>query len=65
MNKPAFSCVGFEPIKVGLNPNCGNCMNYDGITCLVRDELDELYAESPRFRAIDYMMRTNKGVRLG
>ena len=64
LNKPAFSCIGFEPKKAGINPNCGNCKNYNGVTCHVRAELDELYAESPRFKATDYMMRQNRGVYL-
>lgn len=62
MAEPAFECVGFTPKKKGLLINCGNCKNYDGTTCLVRDELDELYEESPKYRAYDMMMRTNRGV---
>ncbi|MDA8228736.1 MAG: hypothetical protein M0T74_13765 [Desulfitobacterium hafniense] len=63
MTKPAFSCVGYEPTKAGLNPNCGNCDNYDG-KCKVRKILDELYEISPQFNAFDRMMRGNKGVRI-
>lgn len=59
--KSAFSCVGFEPRVTGLNPNCGNCKNWNG-SCLVRKELDELYTGSPQFKAFDRMMRTNKGI---
>lgn len=61
MAEPAFKCVGFTP-KKGLLINCGNCKNYDGTTCLVRVELDELYAEGPKYRAFDRMMRSNKGI---
>ncbi|MGC7872600.1 hypothetical protein ACPUYX_13855 [Desulfosporosinus sp. SYSU MS00001] len=62
MTKPAFTCVGFEPRKAGLNPNCGNCMNWKNESCSVRYILDELYAETERFKAIDWMMRKNKGI---
>ncbi|SDG47891.1 hypothetical protein [Desulfosporosinus hippei] len=61
MAKPAFSCVGYEPMKVGLNPNCGNCKNWIG-KCKVRKILDELYEISPQFNAFDRMMRDNRGV---
>jgi len=63
MSKPAFSCVGFEPKEIGLNPNCTNCKNWNG-TCLVRNLLDELYQESPKFDAFNHMMRSNRGVRI-
>ena len=59
--KPGFSCVGYEPRKAGLNPNCGNCSNWIG-KCKVRKILDELYEISPKFNAFDRMMRGNKGI---
>jgi len=65
MPELAFQCVGFTPREIGLSNNCGNCKSYDGATCLNRELLDELYMESPKGRAMDRMMRDNKGVRIG
>ncbi|WP_042339149.1 hypothetical protein [Desulfosporosinus youngiae] len=59
---PAFECVGFTPKDKRSAANCGTCGNYDGVTCRVKDELNELYEESPRFKALDRLMRTNKGI---
>jgi len=64
LGKPAFSCIGFEPRKAGLSPNCGNCKHYNGKTCLIKAELDDLYEESRSFEAFDRMMRSNKGIKL-
>lgn len=64
MTRPAFECVGFEPRKPGLRVNCGNCKNQDRKKCSVQKLLDELYAESSRFRAYDHMMRHNRGIEL-
>jgi len=68
VNKPAFQCVGFTPRETGLGENCGNCKNWNRKNgeqvCIVRELLDELYAEGTRFNAFDRMMRTNRGVRI-
>ena len=56
-------CIGFEQKKAGLKVNCANCKNWNG-KCLVRNLLDELYQESPKFDAFSHMMRSNRGVRL-
>lgn len=64
MAKSAFECVGFTPKRKKLAVNCGNCENWKKRKCTVRDILDELYAESQKFKAFDRMMRTNKGVRI-
>jgi hypothetical protein len=61
MPEPAFKCVGYTAKADGLNINCGNCKNWDG-TCLVRPLLDELYMESREGRAMDRMMRSNRGI---
>ncbi len=57
-------CVGFDAKKVGLKENCANCKNWDG-KCLVQKLLNELYEESTKFRSMDSLMRSNKGVFLG
>ena len=44
--------------------NCGNCKSRNVVTCSVRAELNELYDESPKFKALDHMMRGNRGVRI-
>lgn len=59
--EPAFKCVGFTAREFGLSANCGNCKNWDG-ACLARELLDELYMESHKGRAMDRMMRGNKGI---
>ncbi|KLU66319.1 hypothetical protein DEAC_c17180 [Desulfosporosinus acididurans] len=62
MGEQAFSCVGFTPKRKGAAVNCGNCENWKNASCSVRAILDELYEESPKFRAYDMMMRTNRGI---
>ncbi len=62
MFKPAFECVGFTSREKVVAINCGNCNNWKNSSCSVRAILDELYAESKRFRAFDHMMRENKGI---
>ena len=64
MLKPASQCVGFTTKKVGLSNNCGNCEHYVKEMCEIRELLDELYIESREGRAMDRMMRGNKGVRI-
>lgn len=64
MAKSAFECVGFTPKDKKVAVNCGNCGNYNGVTCRVRKELDELYEISPRYKAFDRMMRGNRGLSL-
>ena len=62
MPKSAFQCVGFTPREPGLIVNCGNCKHYVKEKCEIRELLDELYMESREGRAMDWMMRGNRGV---
>jgi hypothetical protein len=48
----AFTCVGFTPIQPGISVNCVNCKRY------------ELYEEIAGFKATDWMMRGNRGIRV-
>lgn len=57
-------CIGFDPKKVGLKANCANCKSWNGEKCHNRDLLNELYEESPKYKAIDRMMRGNRGITL-
>jgi hypothetical protein len=50
------------PKEKGVAVNCGNCKNWKNDSCSVRYILDELYAETKRFKVFDHMMRTNKGI---
>jgi len=63
MPEPAFTCVGYTAKDVGFNINCGNCKSWGILGCNAKELLNELYAESLRFKAIDRMMRGNRGVR--
>jgi hypothetical protein len=57
-------CKYFEPIEKGVKENCANCVRWNGKRCRDEAKLLEEYEESKEFKAFDYMMRQNKGVRL-
>lgn len=64
MPEPAFTCVGYTPKATGLNINCGNCKMWAKSKCLDRRLLNELYEESPKFKANEQMMWQNRGIRI-
>lgn len=61
---PSFECVGFTARVISAGENCGNCMNYTGITCRERKTLDELYdREIERLMRHDSFTRGKGGIR--
>ena len=43
---------------------CGNCRHWSGKKCEDESVIRELYEESPKFKALDRMMRQNRGIQI-
>ena len=61
-NKAKRRCPLFDPDNNNDKESCGNCRRWTGKRC--RDEAELLHEEQRRYRALDKMMRENRGVRL-
>jgi len=44
--------------------NCPGCKHWTGKKCEDESVIRELYEESPKFKALDRMMRQNRGIQI-
>ena len=57
-------CWHHNAIDPTCNENCPNCSHWGWTRCKDETLLRERFEETYRFRALDFMMRDNKGVRV-
>ena len=57
-------CWHYNVIDPTSNENCPNCSHWGWTRCKDEALLRERFEETYRFRALDSMMRDNKGVRV-
>ncbi|TGE35891.1 hypothetical protein E4K67_22505 [Desulfosporosinus fructosivorans] len=55
-------CKYFDPVERGCKVNCANCRKLTGSKCKDHVNILREYEESPGFKAIDRMMRGNRGI---
>lgn len=59
---PEPRCKHYKPRDIKAGENCVNCFRWVGIQCVYHSLLASDYESSDKFRALDRMMRDNKGV---
>ena len=57
-------CKHYAPKEPGLKENCVNCKRGIGIQCADHHTLLKEYETSKKFKSIDMLMRSNRGVYL-
>jgi hypothetical protein len=60
----SMKCWHYEPKNKDDSETCINCHHWGGTKCKDEALLRKRYEESPKFKALDHMMRGNRGVRI-